>query len=146
MKSAPALVSWFYEPLGGAGFGIGWIFLANLISSAVVLLCLMPELTGRRVQFDAPSCAACLSIAGHVLVLGVAGILSQNMGQILIPYLFRGEEQAARSMVGIYGANIKIAIVMVMFTQAFRYAYEPFIFARARGGGGKTGARHTAMP
>ena len=70
-----------------------------------------------------------------LLVLGVAGILSQNMGQILIPYLFRGEEQAARSMVGIYGANIKIAIVMVMFTQAFRYAYEPFIFARARGGG-----------
>ena len=36
-------------------------------------------------------------------------------------------------MVGIYGANLKIAIVMVMFTQAFRYAYEPFIFAQAKG-------------
>ena len=135
MKSAPALVSWFYEPLGGAGFGIGWIFLANLISSAVVLLCLMPELTGRRMQFDAPLLRRMLVYSWPLLVLGVAGILSQNMGQILIPYLFHGEEQAARSMVGIYGANIKIAIVMVMFTQAFRYAYEPFIFARARGEG-----------
>ena len=53
------------------------------------------------------------------------------MGQILIPYIFSGHETEARAMVGIYGANIKIAIVMVMFTQAFRYAYEPFIFARA---------------
>ena len=70
-----------------------------------------------------------------LLILGVAGILSQNMGQIIIPYLFKGEDEAARSMVGIYGANIKIAIVMVMFTQAFRYAYEPFIFARAKEGG-----------
>lgn len=38
-------------------------------------------------------------------------------------------------MVGIYGANIKIAIVMVMFTQAFRYAYEPFIFSQAKRAG-----------
>ncbi|MDE6321505.1 MAG: polysaccharide biosynthesis C-terminal domain-containing protein, partial [Muribaculaceae bacterium] len=68
-----------------------------------------------------------------LLILGVAGILSQNMGQILMPYLFRGDAEGARSMVGIYGANIKIAIVMVMFTQAFRYAYEPFIFARTKG-------------
>ncbi len=54
---------------------------------------------------------------------------------MLIPYIFKGSEEAARSMVGIYGANIKIAIVMVMFTQAFRYAYEPFIFAQAKNDG-----------
>jgi len=49
------------------------------------------------------------------------------MGQMHYPlHHCKGEEEAARSMVGIYGANIKIAIVMVMFTQAFRYAYEPF--------------------
>ena len=53
------------------------------------------------------------------------------MGQLLIPYLFTSHEAEARSMVGIYGANMKIAIVMVMFTQAFRYAYEPFIFSQA---------------
>ena len=57
------------------------------------------------------------------------------MGQLIIPYLFKGEPEAARTMVGIYGANIKIAIVMVMFTQAFRYAYEPFIFSQAKARG-----------
>lgn len=135
MRTAPGTVSWFYEPLGGASLGIGWIFVANIISSIVVLLCLLPELTGRRYAFSWPLLRRMLGYSWPLLILGVAGILSQNMGQIIIPYLFRGQEEAARSMVGIYGANIKIAIVMVMFTQAFRYAYEPFIFAQAKGEG-----------
>ena len=135
MKSAPGLVSWFYEPLGGKSFGIGWIFLANIISSVVILLCLLPELTGRRYAFSGQLLRQMLRYSWPLLILGVAGVLSQNMGQMLIPYLFEGQEEEARAMVGIYGANIKIAIVMVMFTQAFRYAYEPFIFAQAKGKG-----------
>lgn len=134
-RHCPAAVSWFYALLGGAGFGIGWIFLANIISSAIVLLCLLPQLTGRRYAFSAPLLRRMLGYSWPLLILGVAGILSQNMGQLLIPYLFTGHEAEARSMVGIYGANMKIAIVMVMFTQAFRYAYEPFIFSQAREAG-----------
>lgn len=133
--SAGWLVSWFYSPLGGAAFGIGWIFVANLISTLTVLALLIPELRGRRWVLDRTLLRRMLSYSWPLLILGVAGILSQNMGQIIIPYLFRGHEIEARSMVGIYGANIKIAIVMVMFTQAFRYAYEPFIFAQAKGDG-----------
>ena len=75
-----------------------------------------------------------LSYSWPLLILAIAGILSQNMGQLLIPYLI-GDEDAALSMVGVYGANMKIAIVMVMFTQAFRYAYEPFIFSQAKKAG-----------
>ena len=129
--NAPSLISWFYEPAGGAEFGIGWIFVANFISSIVILLMLLPELMVKY-RFDAALLRQMLGYSWPLLVLGVAGIMSQNMGQMIIPHLF-DDEQAAHSMVGIYGANIKIAIVMVMFTQAFRYAYEPFIFARAQG-------------
>lgn len=135
MKAAPGLISWFYEPAGGQAFGIGWIFVANIISTIVILLCLVPELAGRRYSFDGSLLRKMLAYSWPLLILGVAGVLSQNMGQMIIPYLFEGQEEEARSMVGIYGANIKIAIVMVMFTQAFRYAYEPFIFAQARGEG-----------
>lgn len=146
MKSAPGLVSWFYEPLGGQDFGIGWIFVANIISTIVVLLCLLPELTGRRYAFNSDLLSRMLRYSWPLLILGIAGVLSQNMGQMIIPYLFQGNEEAARSMVGIYGANIKIAIVMVMFTQAFRYAYEPFIFAQAKTSGeDKTRAYCDAM-
>lgn len=134
-KSHPELISWFYTPMGGDAFGIGWIFIANLLSTGVVLLSLLPFLTGRRWRFDSSLLSKMLGYAWPLLILGVAGVLSQNMGQIVIPYLFKSQPEAARSMVGIYSANMKIAIVMVMFTQAFRYAYEPFIFAKARGAG-----------
>lgn len=126
------LVDWFYLPLGGKEFGIGWIFVANIISTLLVLLCLIPFFGSKIKTFDGTLLRRMISYSWPLLILGVAGVLSQNMGQILIPYLFEGREDAAREMVGIYGANIKIAIVMVMFTQAFRYAYEPFIFAQAR--------------
>ncbi len=135
MKHVPVLVRWFYEPAGGEAFGIGWIFVANLISTLTVMMCLLPELRGHRFGIDGALLRRMLGYSWPLLILGVAGIMSQNMGQMLIPYIFKGSEDAARSMVGIYGANIKIAIVMVMFAQAFRYAYEPFIFAHAKGSG-----------
>lgn len=135
MKVVPWTVSWFYEPIGGASFGIGWIFVANVITTLAMLLSLLPELTGRKYEFGFELLRRMLNYSWPLLILGVAGIMSQNMGQILIPYIFDGQEEAARTMVGIYGANMKIAIVMVMFTQAFRFAYEPFIFAQAKGEG-----------
>lgn len=137
-KHAPAAISWFYDSLGGANFGIGWIFLANIISTICVLLLLLPQLIGKIWEFSAPLLRSMLTYSWPLLILGVAGIMSQNMGQLLIPYIFSNQPEAARAMVGIYGANIKIAIVMVMFTQAFRYAYEPFIFARAKADGENT--------
>ncbi|MBD5355745.1 MAG: polysaccharide biosynthesis protein [Bacteroides sp.] len=131
----PGLIDWFYTPLGGKSFGIGWIFVANIISTFIVLLCLLPQIHRREYKFSWSLLKRMLSYSWPLLILGIAGILSQNMGQLIIPWLFPGHEIEARSMVGIYGANMKIAIVMVMFTQAFRYAYEPFIFAQAKGNG-----------
>lgn len=134
MQTIPALIEWFYTPLGGQALGIGWIFIANLISTIVILLMLIPELIGKKYAFDITLLKKMLSYSWPLLILGIAGIMSQNMGQMIIPFLFDNQTQA-QSMVGIYGANIKIAIVMVMFTQAFRYAYEPFIFAQAKNRG-----------
>ena len=145
-ETAPGLIAWFYEPLGGAAFSVGWIFLANVISTLVVLACLVPWMRVKRFVVDSRLLLKMLSYSWPLLVLGVAGNLSQGMGQIIIPYLFPDNPEAARSMVGVYGANIKIAVVMMMFTQAFRYAYEPFIFSQAaRKGEDKTRAYCDAM-
>ena len=48
----------------------------------------------------------------------------------LIHYIYKNAD--AHSQLGIYGAASKIAMIMAMITQAFRYAYEPFVFARRR--------------
>ena len=126
------LINWFYEPIGGREFGIGWIFVANIISTLVNVCLLLPYFATKISVYDGSLMGRMFSYSWPLLVLGVAGILSQNMGQMIIPYLFKGHEEEAQSMVGIYGANIKIAIVMVMFTNAFRYAYEPFIFSQGK--------------
>ena len=72
-----------------------------------------------------------LSYSFPILILGIAGIFNQTADKILFPFLF-DDKVFANQQLGIYGACFKIAVVMVMFTQAFRYAYEPFIFARNR--------------
>lgn len=130
-RVCPSSIAWFYDAAGGEAFGIGWIFTANIISTLCILLMLLPELTGRRWRFSGALLRGMLAYSWPLLVLGVAGILSQTLGQLIIPYLFESQPEAARAMVGVYGANVKIAVVMVMFTQAFRYAYEPFIFSQA---------------
>lgn len=134
-EKCPGLIDWFYVPAGGKAFGIGWIFVSNVISTLIVMGCLIPYIRGKKWKFDKQLLRTMLSYSWPLLILGVAGILSQNMGQLIIPWIFKDNPEAARSMVGIYGANIKIAIVMVMFTQAFRYAYEPFIFSQAKARG-----------
>lgn len=134
-SNASWCINWFYTPLGGDAFGIGWIFVANIISTLCVALMLLPQIVKVNYTYHWGLLKKMLSYSWPLLILGVAGILSQNMGQMLIPYLFRGHETEAQAMVGIYSANMKIALIMVMFTQAFRYAYEPFIFAQAKGRG-----------
>ena len=54
--------------------------------------------------------------------------MNQTLDRILFPYLYTGDD--AQTQLGIYGACFKVAMVMMMFTQAFRYAYEPFVFAK----------------
>ena len=71
-----------------------------------------------------------LSYAWPILVLGIAGILNQTADKILFPYLY--PDGNASEQLGIYGAASKIAMIMVMITQAFRYAYEPFVFGKAK--------------
>lgn len=132
MKSCPGLVDWFYDP----GFGIGYIFLANLIASLTMLAMLWPELHGFSWRFDARLLRQMLAYSAPLLVLGVAGVLNQTIATILYPSLVHDHAEAMEGL-GIYGANYKIAIVMVMFIQAFRFAYEPFIFAEARERGEK---------
>lgn len=127
LKHFPASVDWFYD----ADFGIGYIFLSNLIASAVNLVMMIPELRGFAWRFNIRLWNEMLRYSAPLLVLGVAGIMNQTVDKLLYPSLAPVKADAMTGL-GIYGANYKIAIVMVMFIQAFRFAYEPFIFSQAR--------------
>lgn len=121
----PEWISWFYNP----NYGVGYILVSNVIGTFIVLLTLFPEIIRIRWHFKWDLLKRILRYSFPLLILGVAGIMNQTIDKILYPMLVK-DPAIAMEQLGIYGANYKIAIVMVMFIQAFRYAYEPFIFAQ----------------
>jgi len=94
-----------------------------------VTLALLPDIRTANFRFDSDLWKRMLQYSFPLLILGIAGILDQTVDKIIFPFLFEDKAYAA-SQLGIYGACFKISMVMMMFTQAFRYAYEPFIFAQ----------------
>ena len=109
---------------------VGMVFYINLVCTAVVVVCFWHELTGFRYRFDRVLWGKMMRYAWPLLILGIAGILNQTLDKIIFPYLYTGADEKAQ--LGIYGAATKIAMIMAMITQAFRYAYEPFVFGKAK--------------
>ena len=107
-----------------------WTLLINLICTSTVMLCFYKELLGCTWQFDKTCCTNMLRYTWPLLILGIAGILNQVAGQLMLPRILDREE--GRNALGIYNACVKVAMIMAIITQTFRYAYEPFVFAQTR--------------
>lgn len=117
------------------GHDVFYIFAINLGCTALITLGFYRELTGFRWQLDRQLLRRMLSYAWPILILGVAGILNQTADKILYPHVARTlDGQSPHTQLGIYGACVKIAMIMAMITQAFRYAYEPFVFGKQKSG------------
>ncbi|MFV0378790.1 MAG: lipopolysaccharide biosynthesis protein [Mangrovibacterium sp.] len=134
LKSHPdSLVQYIYDP----GMGIGYVFISNLISSFITLLLLLPDLWVKP-RFDRFLLREIFWYSFPILVVGVAGAITQNIDRILIPKLIPAD-QDPMGQLGIYGANYKLAVLMNMFIQAFRYAFEPFFFSQVKSENNKRG-------
>ena len=107
-------------------YGVGLIFFVNLLCTSLVMLAFLPELKGIFYGFDRGLAKRMLGYTWPLLLLSLVGILNQVADKILFPFLLPGEE--GRVQLGIYGACVKIAMIMALLTQAFRYAYEPIVF------------------
>ena len=114
------------------GHDPGYAFYINLVCSVVVTLCLAREMTAMRHGFDATLMRRMLAYAWPIVLLGIAGVLNQVADKILFPFVYPGDSDDMREQLGIYGACVKIAMIMAMITQAFRYAYEPFVFNNSK--------------
>ena len=109
------------------GKDVAYAFYINLVCTVMLAVCLITEYTGFRWKLDTKLLRTMLSYSWPILVLGIAGILNQAADKMLFPYLYKGADMQAQ--LGIYGACSKIAMIMAMITQAFRFAYEPIVFA-----------------
>lgn len=125
-NSYPDIVGKIYSPEVGPGYA----FYINLFCTASITFCFYKELKTFRPSYDRKMLGRMLGYSWPILVLGIAGILNQTADKILFPYIYKGGD--AHEQLGIYGAASKIAMIMAMITQAFRYAYEPFVFGKSK--------------
>ncbi len=119
-----SVISSWYDP----NYGVGYVFVANIIATTIQTLCLMPAIVAEKYSFSWQLLKELLRYSLPLLVLGIAGIMNQTLDRILFPFLYTADD--AQTQLGIYGACFKVAMVMMMFTQAFRYAYEPYVFSK----------------
>ncbi|MBQ9586316.1 MAG: lipopolysaccharide biosynthesis protein [Bacteroidales bacterium] len=133
--SMPDLMGWY-----SIDRQVYYIFLINLLCTAPITLAFLPELKNMRHGVDRKLIGQMLRYTWPLLLLGLAGILNQVADKICYRFIMPGAEGDAQ--LGIYGACAKIAMIMAMITQAFRYAYEPFVFG---GGSSKESKESQAL-
>ncbi len=120
----------FIEKIYNPTFGVGYIFVANLAASSLVLLLLIPDFLRTKYTFDPALWRKMFVWAAPLILAGLAGIANEVIDRVMLKYLL--PENIADSELGIYGACYKLAVIMALFTQAFRYAAEPFFFAQKK--------------
>ena len=110
-----------------------YVFFINLLCTGFITLFFIPDLFKIHWHFDGQLLKSMLGYSWPILILGIAGILNQVADKILFPLVYPDEAEA-NVQLGVYGSCVKIAMVMAMITQAFRYAYEPIVFAKSKDG------------
>lgn len=134
LKSSPeSWVKLVYSP----EIGVGYVFISNLIASGIALVLLVPEMIV-KLRLDRKLLKEMVWYSFPILIVGIGGMVTQNIDKILIPKLLP-ESQDPMSQLGIYGANFKLAVILNMFIQAFRYAFEPFFFSQVKSDDNKRG-------
>ena len=125
-ESYPGTFGKFYDPHNQAFY----VFFINLVCTALITFFFIPELKMFRFTADRRLLKSMLSYSWPLLILGIAGILNLHADKIIYTYLVPGQQ--GMEELGIYGACVKVAAIMAMLMQAFRYAYEPFVFGSSK--------------
>ena len=121
-----------------------WVLISNVLSSLLSLFLLLPQFRNFHFELDKSLIRPMLAYSLPILLISLVGMVNEVADKILIKYLtpipdaetlanldITGEEYAL-SQLGIYGANFKLAVLMTIFIQMFRYASEPFFFGKAK--------------
>ncbi len=121
----------FWGSLYNPQIGVGYVLIANLTASFVTGLLLMPQYLKVKWVFDKALWLRMIRYALPLLVVGVAAMINEVADKLLLKELFPNPDRAMDE-VGIYAANYKIAVLMTIFIQMFKYAAEPFFFQKAK--------------
>ncbi len=131
LHSGPEWTRPIVETIYYPDIGVGYVFISNLAATLFTFLLLAPVLRQVRLVFDFHVWQRMMAYSLPLLIAGLAGWVNEALDKLLLKYML--PEQIAMAQVGIYGAVYKLAVLMTIAVQGFRYAAEPFFFAEAKG-------------
>jgi O-antigen/teichoic acid export membrane protein len=126
-KHHPNLIAWFWKE----NFCVGYVLISNLIATGIQALCLLPHLSRFQFSFDWTLAKKMLRYCFPLMLMGVAGMSNQVIDKIVFPIVYPDAGEAFDEL-GVYSACFKICVIMIMFTQAFRYAFDPYMFEKGK--------------
>ncbi len=124
----------FYNP----EIGVGYAFIANLIATSFASLLLIPEILKIKFSFDFVLYKRMISYAYPLVIIGIAGMINDVSDKIMlkflvsVPDIISDKADYVQAIIGEYGANTKIAVLMTLFIQMFKFAAEPFFFSQEK--------------
>lgn len=130
---APSLTGWMMR-----SDGVSYVFIANLVSSIATMLLLLPDVFNEHFHFNRALLKRILAYSLPLLVSGLAGTTNNVIDRVLlkiftvVPQGVANANEYVLEQIGVYGANIKLAVIITLFIQAFRFAFEPFFFAQSK--------------
>jgi O-antigen/teichoic acid export membrane protein len=133
-ENPESILNSIYSP----NIGVGYAFISNLIASAISFLFLIPTIVSCKVEISFSLLKRMLKYSYPLLIVGIAGIMNEHADKILLKHFISvpdniiDKKEFIMSQIGIYGANYKLAVLMTIFIQMFRYAAEPFFFSQEK--------------
>ena len=120
----------FWERMYSEEFNVAYVFISNLIASAITLVVLLPLYVKIGFKFSKAIWKQMLAYALPVLVAGIAFSVNEAFDKILLKYLL--DPEIAEGEVGVYAACYKLGVFMTLFATAFRLGIEPFFFNHSK--------------
>lgn len=124
----PELLKVIYDE----NIGVGYVFISNLIATVMTTLMLIPYVIKAKLQFSLPLLVRMLKYSLPLMIAGFVGNVNEALDRIILKHLLPDNVDALGAL-GIYGANIKVAVLMMLYIQMFRYAFEPYFFQKGGG-------------
>ena len=115
--------------------GVLFILLANLLASCVKLVGTYKDFLNLKWKYNKELALEMLRYSFPLIIAGFAGIVNETLDRIMMkPLLIQAGNTPEYSLeqVGIYSACYKLAMIVAIFLQAYRYAAEPFFFAQSK--------------
>ncbi len=106
-----------------------YVFLGNLLASAITFAFLLPYIKASELKWDGPFLKRMLLYAWPLVIVGIAGVINQSSYITFQKYLLHHTITENLSEGGVFAAAASLAILLNLFTVAFNYAAEPFFFA-----------------